>query len=231
MTMPTLQAQSRAGLGKGACRRLRNTGSIPAVTYGRGLPATAIAVTPKEIVNILKSEHGQNTVIKFVTDGKNESTVMIREYSYHPVTRKLEHVDFVQVQLDQVVDVNVPFFAIGKAVGLSQGGMLRQVYRMLPVRCLPGKIPTKIEVDISHLALGDHTSTKDLTLPEGVVVRYSPEQTLVAIVAPEKDRTEETAAAADPKAAVVDPKAAAAKPAAGPAKAAPVAAKPDAKKK
>ncbi len=222
MSMPTLQAQSRTGLGKGACRRLRNAGSVPAVTYGRGLPATAVAVTPKEIINILKSEHGQNTVIKFVTDGKDESTVMIREYSYHPLTRKLEHVDFVQVQLDQPVDVEVPFFATGKAVGLSQGGMLRQVYRMLPVRCLPGRIPAKIEVDISHLALGEHTSTKDLTLPEGVAVLYAAEQTLVAIVAPEKDRTEETAVVAgavDPKAAAVDPKA-------GPSKAA---AKPDAK--
>jgi large subunit ribosomal protein L25 len=185
------------------------------VTYGRGLPATAVAVAPKEVINILKSEHGQNTVIKFVADGKSESTVMIREYSYHPLTRKLEHVDFVQVQLDEPVDVEVPFFAVGKAVGLTQGGMLRQVYRTLPVRCLPGRIPAKIEVDISHLALGEHTSTKDLTLPEGVAVLYAPERTLVAIVAPEKDRTEEAAVvagAADPKAAAADPKAAAAKP-------------------
>jgi len=61
---------------------------------------------------------------------------MIRDYSYHPVTRTLEHVDFVQVKLDQPVDVDVPLFALGKAVGLTQGGLVRIVYRTVPVRCL-----------------------------------------------------------------------------------------------
>jgi large subunit ribosomal protein L25 len=148
--------------------------------------------------------------------------VMIRDYSYHPLTRTLEHVDFVQVKLDQPVDVDVPLIGLGKAAGLTQGGIVRVVYRTVPVRCLPDRIPVKIEIDISHLALGEHVSTQDLKLGQGVTVRLPPEQTLIAVVTPEKDRTEDveaaaaaaaTAAAAAPGAAA--PAAGAAAPAAG----------------
>jgi large subunit ribosomal protein L25 len=209
----SVTATPRTETGKGAARRLRNSGKVPAVAYGKGQPAKALSVTPKEIVTVLKSERGQNTVLKVAVDGGKELLVMIKEYSYHPVTRSLEHVDFVEVQFDQAVDVDVPLVALGKALGVTAGGLLRQVYRTLPVRCLPDQIPLKIETDVSHLELGYAVATKDLKLPEGVSVRLPAEQTLVAVVAPEKDRTED--AAAVPGAAVAGAPAAAAAPAAG----------------
>jgi large subunit ribosomal protein L25 len=116
--------------------------------------------------------------------------VMIRDYSYHPVLRALEHVDFIQVKLDQPVDVDVPLVPLGKPVGVTTGGIIRQVYRTIPVRCVPDKIPLKLEIDISHLKLNEHVSTQDLKLPDGVSVRLPPEQTIVAVVAPEKEREE-----------------------------------------
>ncbi len=112
---------------------------------------------------------------------------MIRDFALHPVERSLEHVDFVEVKLDRPVDVEVPLVAIGKAVGVAKGGVLRIVYRLVPVRCLPDRIPTKIETDVTHLELGQHITTQELKLPEGVVVRLPAEQTLVAVVAPEKE--------------------------------------------
>jgi large subunit ribosomal protein L25 len=121
---------------------------------------------------------------------------MIKDYTYHPVTRALEHVDFVQVKLDQEVMVELPLIFTGKPIGLTQGGIIRQVYRTVPIRSLPDKIPVKVEVDITHLELGEHVATKDLKLPEGVKVRLPDEQTLIAIVTPEKDRSAEEAAAA-----------------------------------
>ncbi|MBX3210377.1 MAG: 50S ribosomal protein L25 [Labilithrix sp.] len=213
--MHTVAANTRTETGKGAARRLRNSGKIPAVAYGKGLAATTLSVAPKDVVTVLKSERGQNTVLQMKVEGGNELLVMIKDYTYHPVTRSLEHVDFVEVKLDQTVDVDVPLFAHGKAVGVTAGGLLRQVYRTVPVRCLPDRIPLKIDTDVSHLELGYAVATKDLKLPEGVEVRLPAEQTLVAVVAPEKDRTEEAAAA--PGAA---PAAAAAAPAGGKAPAA-----------
>lgn len=203
--MHNVTAKPRTESGKGAARRLRNGGEIPAVAYGKDFAATKLSVAPKEIVTVLKSERGQNTVLQMQVEGAQELLVMIKDYSYHPVSRALEHVDFVQVKLDRPVDVEVPLLVTGKAVGVTAGGILRQVYRTVPVRVLPDRIPLKLETDVSALELGDAIATKDLKLPEGVEVRLPAEQTLVSVVAPEKDRTEDAAA---PGAAAAAPAAA-----------------------
>jgi large subunit ribosomal protein L25 len=208
--MHTVTANPRTETGKGAARRLRNSGQIPAVAYGKGLDAKTLSVAPKDILTVLKSERGQNTVLQVKVDNGGDLLCMIKQFTYHPVSRSLEHVDFVEVKLDRPVDVDVPLLTTGKAVGVAAGGLLRQVYRTVPVRCLPDRIPLKLETDVTHLELGYAIATKDLKLPEGVEVRLPAEQTLVAVVAPEKDRSEETAAA--PGAA---PAAGAAAPAAG----------------
>jgi large subunit ribosomal protein L25 len=196
------------------------------VAYGKDLPATSLMIAPKEILTVLKSERGQNTVLQMKVEGGKDMLVMIKSYSYHPVSRSLEHIDFVEVKLDRPVDVDVPLVANGKAVGVTNGGILRQVYRTLPVRCLPDRIPLKLECDVTPLALGEHIATKDVALPEGVEIRLPAEQTLVAVVAPEKDRTEEAAPAAG--AAAAAPAAAGGKAPAAAAKAEPA---KDAKKK
>jgi large subunit ribosomal protein L25 len=239
-TMPALNASARIANGKSVARRLRSAGQIPGVAYGKSFPSTPIAVSPKEVLGILKSVQGQNSVIKLALAGEGAAKakdilVMIREYTYHPVKRSLEHVDFVEVKLDQPVDVAIPLIATGKAAGIVMGGIVRQVYRTLPVRCLPDRIPVKLEIDITHLKLNEHVSTKDLTLIEGVTVRLPPDQTLVAVVAPEKDRSEDVApTGAAPGAAAAAAPAAGKAAAAAPAKDAKAAAAPaakDAKKK
>lgn len=185
-TTQTLAAKPRQAAGKGAARRLRQGGLVPAVAYGKGLPATAIAVGPKEVAAILRSELGKNTLIELDLDGK-KLLAMIKDFTVHPLARSLEHVDFVEVKLDHPVDVEVPLVTTGKAVGVAKGGVLRIVHRMVPVRCLPNVVPVKITTDVTHLELGEHIATQDLKLPEGVIVRLAPTQTLVAVVAPEKE--------------------------------------------
>ncbi len=203
--MSVLTASTRIAGGKTHARRLRASGQIPAIAYGKSLESTPLAVSPKDILTILKSDHGGNSVIQLGITGGQNILAMIRDYSYHPVTRALEHVDFVEVKLDQPVNVEIPLIALGKAAGVVMGGIVRQVFRTLPVSCLPDRIPLKIEVDISHLKLNEHVSTQDLKLDDGVTVRLPAEQTLVAIVTPEKEKIE----------AVVAPVAGAAAPAAG----------------
>lgn len=193
-SMVTLEASTRTTGGKSEARRLRRSGKLPAVAYGKGLPVSSIAVSPEEVRAILKSERGRNTVISLKVAGR-ALTVMIKDYAVHPVRRDLLHVDFVTVALDKEVEVDVPLIPTGKAAGIAEGGILRQVYRTVPVRCLPDRIPPQITIDISHLALGEHIVTEDLKIGEGVTLLVAPGQTLIAVVTPEIEKVEETPAA------------------------------------
>ncbi len=233
MSLVTLEVEGRTAGGKAEAGRLRRTGKIPAVAYGKELASTPLAITPKDVVTILKSERGKNTVIQMKLGGK-DLTVMIKDFTVHPVDRALRHVDFVEVKLDKPVDVEIPLIAIGKPLGVTAGGILRQVYRLLPVRCLPGSIPLKVEVDVTHLELGFAVATKDVKLPDGVTARVPAEQTLIAVVAPEKEIVEEPVPGAvvpGAPGAVAAPGAPGAPAAAGAAPAGAAPAKDDKKKK
>lgn len=191
MQIIKLTASQRQGNGKGGARKIRSSGQIPAVAYGRGQAARSLAVSPTELEQVLKSERGRNTVVELAVEGSDKLTVLLREFQHHPLTRQLLHADFVQISLDQPVTVDVPLEVTGKAAGVVLGGTLRQVFRKVPVRCLPEQIPVKLVTDVTALGLDEHIATKDLALPEGVEVLLPPAQTLVAIVhekaAPEEE--------------------------------------------
>lgn len=211
-----VSASRRDGHGKGAARRLRSEGRIPAVAYGKELPTQQLAVPPDAIRAVLASARGRNTVVNLDVDGKEGLTVLLSDFQYHPLSRALLHADFVQVHLDQPVNVEVPLELTGKAAGVIAGGTLRQVFRKLPIRCLPGLIPVKIVHDVTALGLDGHVATRDLALPEGVSVRLPAEQTVASVVT-EIVRAEEEAA---PAAAAAGAAPAAAAPAAAAGKAA-----------
>jgi large subunit ribosomal protein L25 len=195
-------------------RRLRREGKIPAVAYGAGKPAQALAISPKELVEVLSSEHGRNSVIGLNVEGQAELTVLLSDFQVHPVTRALLHADFLSIDVNQPVDVDIPLELIGRPQGVVMGGTLRQVFRKLPMRCLPAHIPVKVSYDVTHLDLDQHVSVSDLALPEGVTVRLAQEQTVASVVT-EKHRgaTEEEEQAAAAAAAGTAPAAAAEAPA------------------
>jgi len=222
-----VSASRRDGHGKGAARRLRGEGRIPAVAYGKALPTQQLAVPPEAIKAVLASAWGRNTVVNLDVEGKEALTVLLSDYQYHPMTRSLLHADFLQIHMDQPVDVDVPLELVGKAAGVVAGGTLRQVFRKLPIRCLPNLIPVKLVHDVTTLDKDGHVAAKDLSLPEGVSVRLPAEQTVASIVH-EIMRGDDEAAAATGAAAAAPAAGAAAAPAAGAAaaKAAPAAKAP-----
>jgi large subunit ribosomal protein L25 len=138
-----LDVVKREGRGKNESRRLRAAGRIPAVVYGaqkegNGVP---VAVDPREVLRILHSESGANTLITLKLDG-GESRVMVKEYQLDPVTHQLLHADFYQLAMDRAITVTVPILIIGEPKGAKlQGGMLDFVTRELQVQCLPTDIP------------------------------------------------------------------------------------------
>jgi large subunit ribosomal protein L25 len=214
MELRKFTADARAEHGKGASARLRRSGKIPAVAYGKNLPAQALAIAPGDLSSVLKSAHGRNSVIELDVTGQKKLTVLIREFQYHPLSRELLHADFVQIALDQPVDVDVPLETTGKAKGVVDGGMLRQVFRRIPVRCLPEKIPVKLVHDVTALGVNEHVLAKDLAVPEGVTIRLPAEQTVLAVAFEKQVVEEEEAKPADAAAAAAGATGAAA-PAAG----------------
>jgi large subunit ribosomal protein L25 len=215
MELRKISAAKRAVATKGHVRRMRGAGRIPAVAYGLDKPSVTLSVSPKDLVEVIQSEYGRNTVIELEVEDGERQTVLLADYQYHPITRNLLHADFYRIGMDRPVDVDVPFELTGKPKGVVMGGVLRQIYRKLPVRCLPSQIPVKIVRDVTELELDEHYAVKDLELPEGVSVRLPADRTVVA-VAMEKIQPEETEAAAAPGAAAAPAEGAAAAPAAAP---------------
>lgn len=212
-TTITVSASKRTGQGKGPARRTRAEGKVPAIVYGPREDARSIAVNARDVKSILAAPLGRNTVVTLDLEGAS-SLAMLKSFDHHPLTREIIHADFYTVTLDRAVVVPVPFVVTGKSKGIAvEGGVLRQIFRTLAVRCTPDKIPAKIEIDITNLGLNESLHVRDLSLPEGVTVKLDAGQTIVSVVAPEKDEVKAAApgapAAAAPAAAGKDAKAAA----------------------
>ena len=225
--MPTtLSTEIRDSRGKNAARQLRAKGRIPAVFYGTGTEPVALSLSPKELAAALSTDVRRNAVLQLELGGEKQ-LAMVKELQVHPVTRELRHADLYRVTLDAPVVVQVPLRALGKAKGVVEGAELYVLYRELPVRTTPDKIPTVIEVDVTGLGMNETLHVKDLPLPAGVTVALPAERSVISCHEARKKQDEEAdAAAATPGAPGA---AAAAAPAAGAAAPA-AAAKPAAKK-
>src|SRR5262245_654598 len=180
MELVKVVATSRTAGGKNQSKRLRATGHIPAVAYGEGKAAMLLSVQPKDLVAVMARPLGRNSPIELEVDGKEKLTVLLCDFQYHPVSRELLHADFFKISLDQPVDVDVPFELTGKAKGVVLGGVLRQVFRKLPVRCLPKDIPIKLTADVTELDIDDVIAVSELALPSGVTIRLPADQTVAA---------------------------------------------------
>ncbi len=193
MQVTKIAATTRKDNGKGACRRLRAQGQMPAITYGSGVAPVSLTVSPDAVASILTSEKGTNTLFDLEIDG-SAVKAMITEYQYHPLTRKLLHADFIQVKAEQKIDTKVPLSFFGKSRGVVMGGKLRQVFRELPIRCAASLIPTGIAHDITDLELDQALHVGDLDLPEGVEVLMPEKQTVAVVATDRRAKTDAEAA-------------------------------------
>lgn len=159
-----LEAVRRDQFGRNNAGRLRQSGRIPAVLYGGAEgKAESVSVDPKQLLRILHSQAGVNTLITFKLEGAPESRVLVKEYQLHPVMHELLHADFYRVAMDKVLRVTVPVHLTGEAKGVKQqGGVIDFVHREIVVECLPADIPEHITVDVTELMLHDGVRVRDL---------------------------------------------------------------------
>src|SRR5262245_42492807 len=192
----TLQAEKRDGRGKNEARRLRAEGRIPAVVYGteKG-KATEIAVDPKELMRILHSESGVNTLIGLRLDG-TDTRVLVKEYQLDPIDHRLLHADFYKVALDKMLTVTVPILLKGEARGVKQqGGIVDFVHREIEIECLPADIPENITVDVSELILHQGIRVRGLQTEAAKWKPISePDMMIVHVVALKAEEPEPAAA-------------------------------------
>ena len=229
MEFAKVNVDVRSAAKKGGARKVRSGGAVPGVLYGRNREPLAVSFNEKELVTSLDKEKRRNTVLKLTVReaGKSEEvTAMVRDAQINPLSRRLVHVDFLAVDLNAEVTVNVPLILTGKAIGVTNGGNLHLSMHMIPVAAKPALIPTKVEVDVSALDIGDALHASDLKLGEGVRVVLDAKEAIASVVAPKAEKVEEAAAAPVEGAVPAEgaaPAAGGAAPAAGAAAAAPAA--------
>jgi large subunit ribosomal protein L25 len=213
MDFAKVNVEIRRETGKGSARRARAAGRVPAVLYGRQAEALPLSVDPLALQRSMDKERKRNTVFSLAVTGDGQApqeiTAMLREVQIDPLSRRVLHVDFLRVSLDEEVRVTVPLALTGTPKGVVDGGNLHQSVHMVAIAAKPTAIPTKIELDVSSLAIGMALHVSDLKLSAGVRALLEAKEALASVVAPKAEK-EEVAAEAAPAEGAAAPAAGAA---------------------
>ena len=207
MAEVTLEVSRREKSGKEIAKKLRAAGKVPAVVYGGHKEPVAIEVDRKAVSELVqKSEHGVRSIFLLKMSGTDQQRhAMIKDIQIDPISRRMTHIDFVRVVMDEVVRVTVPVHIVGTAIGVKEGGILDWQVRDLHVECLPNAIPDKIDIDVTPLGNHDYYRVSDLKLPEGVKVLEDLERVVVGVTQMRAEVVEPTAEAAVAAATPAEP--------------------------
>jgi large subunit ribosomal protein L25 len=183
-----LKAKSRAEIGKGAVKRMRDQGSIPGVIYGSHMKPINITVAVKELETALHSASSENVLVDLSLEegGKtNNRLTLIQEVQHHPYKDTILHIDFHEVLATEKLRASVPVRPIGEPAGVKNGGgVLEFVMRDLHVECLPQDLPALLEVNVEKLEIGQSIHVGDITPPNGVALLDDKGQTVFLVAAP-----------------------------------------------
>lgn len=167
-----ITAETRSDMGKGASRRLRHTGKVPAVIYGAGKDAASITIDHNSLFHHLEHEAFYSHILNITVDGKKEKAVL-KDLQRHPFKPTILHADFLRVSDKEKLRMNIPLHFIGgeDAPGVRiDGGMITHNVSDVEISCLPGDLPEYLEVDLSELELEHSLHLSDIKLPKGVEI-------------------------------------------------------------
>ena len=182
MSEIVVTAKSRDSRGKNEARRLRREGLIPGVVYGGKGENVAVAVDPKALQKVLRSEAGRNTIFTMDVEGVGPSEVMFSDRQIDPVRGRLIHADFQRLVKGQKIEVTVPLHLVGEPVGVrEEQGVLEQIVREIEIRCDPRDIPDSIDVDVTNLGVHDVLHVSDIPVDEKIEILDSPDEVIATI--------------------------------------------------
>jgi large subunit ribosomal protein L25 len=230
-----LVAEFRDGQGKGASRRLRRDGKVPAILYGGHSDARALTVSHQKLLIMLENERFYSTILNLKV-GEQSQAAILKDVQRHPFRNSVLHIDFQRVEENEKIRISIPLHFKGEAVSpgvKTQGGLVSHMRTEVEVACLPKDLPEFIEVDLSGLSLNESIHLSQLKVPAGVqLLELAKEDAaVVAIHSPRAEEPEAVAAAgAAPAEGAAAAPAAGAAPAGDAAKKAEPGKKEDAKK-
>jgi large subunit ribosomal protein L25 len=195
-----LVAEFRETQGKGASRRLRHDGKVPAILYGGHSEAKMLTLSHQKLLIMLDNERFYSTILSLKVGDQTQAAIL-KDVQRHPFKNAIVHVDFQRVEDNQKIRISIPLHFVGAAVSpgvKNQGGLVSHMRTELEVTCLPKDLPEFIEVDISGLSLNESVHLSQLKVPQGVVlVELAKEDAaVVAIHSPRAEEPEPTAVAA-----------------------------------
>jgi large subunit ribosomal protein L25 len=184
-----LTAEVRRDTGKGVARKLRASGRVPGILYGHRMEPVALTVDSRSLYHVLHTGAGSNVLVDLVIDGKTH-LAMPREIQQNHIKGQLVHVDFLAVNRNETIAIDVPIREVGEAPGVKAGGVIEHHLFELHVECLPRDVPEAIDVDVTRLELGDALRVADIEARDGVTILSNPEDSVLAVVVPAVLRTE-----------------------------------------
>ncbi|MDR1870829.1 MAG: 50S ribosomal protein L25 [Deltaproteobacteria bacterium] len=201
----TLNATPREERGKNSARRLRASGKLPAIFYGRADKTEALTLDYAEFKTAYLQEEGAHSLFTLAIEGRPPQMVLLKASQVDPLSRRLTHLDFQKIDPAKPITVKVPLTLVGKALGVEKGGQLQQGEREIRVQGLPDQIPSSIEADVASLALGQTMHLSQVKLPVGLTLAKGVDLPVAVVAVPKglKAEVEEAAktAAAAPVAA------------------------------
>lgn len=208
MTETILNATTGRTTGSSSSRRLRAEGRIPAVVYGQGMDPISISVDRRELRAALSGSSGLNTIVDLAVDGETYPSI-IKDAQRHPVRLSIEHLDFIQVNLNEEIIVRVPIHLIGSAKEVNDNnGLIDQIMSDLEVSTTPRNIPDEIVFDVSDMDMDSTITIADLAIPTGVTATHDPESTVITVGVMRTPVLDEEAAEAEAAAELAESEAA-----------------------
>ncbi len=193
MNKVALLVETRSQTGKGPARRLRAKGKAPAVFYGKNIEPMKLSVDVHELGKVMEAG-GRNTLFDLHVQengGTVKHVAVLKERQVRPLDGALIHLDFLEVSMDEAIQVAVQLEFTGKSVGVEKGGVFQISARELQVSCLPSDIPGLVEVDISDLEVGQSIHVNQINLPEGVTPLHEDDYVVASVVPPKRAEAEE----------------------------------------
>jgi large subunit ribosomal protein L25 len=182
MSETVLTAEVGRRAGSSDARRLRADGKIPGVVYGHGMDPISVSVDRRELRQALSGAAGMNTILDLTVDGTVYPS-LIKDIQRHPVKRSVQHVDFIQVNLNEEIVVSIPIHLEGESKDVSNNnGLIDLTMQELQVRTTPRSIPDGITIDVTDMTMDSVIRVEDLSLPTGVTAEADPDTPVVTVL-------------------------------------------------
>ncbi|MDK6863692.1 MULTISPECIES: 50S ribosomal protein L25/general stress protein Ctc [Nosocomiicoccus] len=187
--MAKLVANSRESLTKGELNELRAAGKVPAVLYGYNVENTSVTVDEVEFIKLIR-KIGRNGVIDLELDGKTVQA-MVNEYQFESLKNRVDHIDFIAINMDEERTVEVSVVTVGEAAGEKEGGVVEQPNFVVEVTARPADIPEELEVNVEALEIGDSITVGDIRDKFSFTIENEDDTTLAMVSVPQEEVEED----------------------------------------